>query len=102
MRKTLLLCAIAACLTGCTPSANPVYRAREARPFPDPTEGTDNHESQWYKTQILAAPSAAGSAGAPVSTLPAKAAKTPVQLHGSPTAAPQGAGVMTGTGNPGI
>ena len=58
MRKTLLLTSLAVCLTGCAPKGNPEYRAREERPYPDPTLGTTNHESSWYRTQMLASPSA--------------------------------------------
>lgn len=100
MQKTLLLCVVLASLTGCTPSQNPVYRAREARPFPDPTLGTDNRESQWYKTQILAAPSTAGAPMAPASNLPAKLPASPVPTHRpSPAVSP---GAQTPTGNSGF
>ena len=88
MQKPLLLCFVLVSLTGCTPDQNKPYREREARAYPDPTLGTDNKESQWYKTQILASPSAAGSAGAPVSNLPAKPAATPVHSHKPAVAVP--------------
>lgn len=56
MRKTILLFSLTLCLSGCAPTGNVEYRDRELRPFPDPTLGTDNNESETYKTQILKAP----------------------------------------------
>ncbi len=106
MRKPLLLFALAVCLTSCTPNQNPVYRAREARQYPDPTLGTENGESQWYKTQILAAPSQLGSAGAPVDGAPAKLPVTRVPAHrsvpGAASPASQGAGAVTGSNKTGL
>jgi hypothetical protein len=55
MRKTILLFSLILCLTGCAPSGS-MERARELRPFPDPALGTDNQESETYKTQLLLAP----------------------------------------------
>jgi hypothetical protein len=100
MQKTLLLCVILASLKSCTPSQNPVYRAREDRPYPDPTLGTDNRESQWYKTQILASPSTAGPAGAPAANLPAQLPAKPVPAHrASPAVSP---GAQTPAGKSGL
>ncbi len=88
MRKpNLLLCSLALLLTGCASSHDRSIRAREERPFPNPTLGTDNPESQWYKTQILASPSAPSTTGAgavgssttavPGTNKPARLSKTP-------------------------
>lgn len=99
MRKFTLLCSTAILLAGCAPSGDPSLRAREQRPYPDPTRGTENHESQQYKTQILATPSPAGSGApatssttSPATNPPAKSVKTP-----APTSAPAAG---TSIGNP--
>jgi hypothetical protein len=84
MRKTtLLLCTLTLCLCACAPREDSA-RLREVRPFPDPTLGTDNPESQWYKTQILASPSAPPDDA----TAPARPSGTPAAPKTPRTTAP--------------
>jgi hypothetical protein len=71
MRKTILLFSLTLCLSGCAPTGNLEYRDREVRAFPDPTLGTDNNESETYKTQILKAPPEAAPPPAPAPQVPA-------------------------------
>ena len=83
MRKALLFCSCAVFLSACAPSGDRGLRSRESRRYPDATQGTDNVESQWYKTQIVASPSASGASAtapagkAPGTNLPARSLKTP-------------------------
>jgi hypothetical protein len=56
MRKLFLLCSFAVVLTGCAPSRDPVFGARDERTFPDPALGIKNPESETYSTQIMASP----------------------------------------------
>ena len=85
MRKSITIVSfLAISLSGCAPTEDPRYRAREARPYPNPTQGTDNSESQWYRTQTIASPSAPSAptsmtaAQAPATNAPARVPKTPV------------------------
>jgi hypothetical protein len=77
LSRCLALCCLALGLSGCaTAKHDPEIRARDDRPYPNPTLGTANAESQWYKTQTIAPPSPAGAA--PVSNAPAKLPKKTV------------------------
>ena len=70
MRKTYFLpVLLALCLTGCAVEKDEFVRQRSARQFPDPTQGTNNIESQEYKKQIIAPP--------PTEAEPATDATTP-------------------------
>ncbi len=83
-KKILLICILSFGVTGCVPQQDERLRSREDRESPDPTLGTENPESQWYKTQILASPSApdaltaAKPAAIPATNAPAKLGKVPV------------------------
>lgn len=90
MRKYLLLCSFALFLAGCAPTGDPGLRAREERPYPDPSLGTKNSESDWYSGQVIAAPSsttppdADAKAPAAMKAPAAKAPKSPIPATSAP------------------
>jgi hypothetical protein len=97
MRKSMiLLCSLAFGLSGCAPATHDAdARSREQRPYPDATLGTENAESQWYRTQTIAPPSPAGAAGSATggsaADAPARLSKTPVPVRAAkPLATPAG------------
>lgn len=76
LRKLLLLCPLTFLLSGCAPSGDPVFRARDERNYPDPALGIKNSESETYSTQIMASPPASPAASvqsAPVAHPPVPA-----------------------------
>ncbi len=102
MRKSIiLLCSLAFGLSGCAPATrDPILRSREERKYPSATLGTDNPESQWYRTQTIAPPSApapgAPSSGTPAATMPAKSMK---KTATRPTSSKTAPAVSGSTGN---